>query len=73
MDVILKNNANLPLPGNRIKFFQVDAIETDRPFLGIVEPTEQLDQCRLAGTVLTNQRNHFTRPQLEINFVQSLP
>ena len=50
---------------DEVVFAQVVAVEQDAAFVRIVEAREQLDQRRLAGAVLADQREHFAGVQRE--------
>src|SRR5581483_3397932 len=54
-----------PLDGRDTR--QVGAVDGDRPAGGFVEPAQQLHQRRLTGAVLTHDRHHGARGQLEVD------
>ena len=45
---------------------QVVSVEQDSPFVRIVEPREKLHECRLAGAVLPDEREHLTGAEGEV-------
>ena len=45
---------------------QVVSVEQDAAFVRVVETRQQLDQRRLAGAVLADQRQHFAGVQREV-------
>jgi hypothetical protein len=48
------------------------AVEQDRAGVGLVDPTEHLDQRALAGPILTDQRVDLAGIECEVNAAQRL-
>jgi hypothetical protein len=48
------------------------AVEGDRAGVDGVDPADALDQCRLAGAVVTDQRRHLPRINAQSDIVQDL-
>ena len=65
--VVLEDYADLPAQVVDVVLAQVHAIQQDAPAGRIVEPRQKLDQGRLAGAILADQRNFFLRIQPEVN------
>ena len=49
---------------NEVVLAQIVAVEQDAAFVGIVEARQQLDERRLAGAVLADERQHLAGVQL---------
>ena len=62
---VLEDHADVRAQLLEIVFAQIMAIEQDAAFVRVVEPRQQLDQCRLAGAVLADEREHFAGLQRE--------
>ena len=50
-DVVLEHAADLTAQGCRVVVTKVDAVDQDAARSGVVQPADQLEECRLAGAV----------------------
>ncbi len=62
---VLEDDADVAAQRGEVVIAQVAAVEQDPALVRVVEPRQELDQRRLAGAVLADQRQHLAGPQLE--------
>src|SRR6266478_9921958 len=67
---ILENGRHPSAPALQIKLLQIHTIKLDGPTLRVVQPAQQLGQSRLAGAILTNNRQGRTRRNRQIKSIQ---
>ena len=69
---VLEDNANALAQCFDVPVPQVQSVEQDVAFGRFVQTGEQLDQCCLAGAVLTNQRQALARTYLKTDISERL-
>src|SRR5215831_20084113 len=72
LNIILKYHTDLTTQKSRVKVSYVYAVHGDSTRGRIVEPTQQLNQGRLAGTVFAHQSDNFARLNREMNTAEGL-
>ncbi len=70
--VVLKNHADFFAQTVNIVLAQIDAVEQDRAFGGIVQARQQLDQCGLARAILSDQCDPLAGVEAKTHAVQNL-
>ncbi len=68
--IILKHDRQIRTQLIELEFAEVDAIDPHGSASGIVEPAQELDERRLAGTILSHQRYVFTGVNGETHILQ---
>ena len=62
---VLEDDADAPAQRAGLPVVEVEPVEQDAALVGPVQARQQLDQRRLAGAVLADQRQALARPQCE--------
>ena len=68
---ILKDDADLLPQVERIELANIDAVDQDRALGRIVEAAQKFDQSRLAGAVMSHQRDFLAGTDRQIDITQS--
>ena len=69
-DEVLKHRRDALAPCVDVELAQIDAIDLDRAFIGIVEPAQQLRERGLARAILADDRERRTGRNRQIETVQ---
>ena len=56
---ILENDADLLTQIERVDLSNIDPVEKNDAFGGIVQPGQELDQCGFARTIMADERDFF--------------
>src|SRR5271170_8318014 len=70
---VLKDDSDVAMKVFERVLAQVHSVEQNLPLGRIVEPRDEFHHCRLALSVLPDQRNPFSRTQLEVEILQHPP
>ena len=60
-DEVLEDHTDVAAKAIEVVVAQLVAIQQDPAFVRVVQPRQQLDQRRLAGAVLADERDDFAR------------